>query len=308
MIALASVAVMLAVAGSFNDSSAQNLRRSFVLADEPRARLHYYDSSTPEACFSIPAKKPLWDLKRVGEKRYRTVCRGGFQIIDLAARKVVDEFQHPSLSAPSFEVTAVCDLKDGGFVASVNPQRGTADFQKVVLLRRFNAKRELIATYRAEGCYYARSLQWDRDGDTLLLSWEKGFSLIKLPPAGEQAIIVKNCLQPKGRNLFDVVPDPLSDGYVAGCGYGGGLVRFAPDGTVRSQWFLPPAKGKESCFYAQVQPQRNGHVYLAHWSGHGYDDSYKGWQAVEFDENGKVVWFLDAPERYGSVSGIMVAE
>ncbi len=283
----------------------QDRRRAFVLADESRGFLHYYDSFSPKAGFKVAVRKPVWDLKQVGAKRYRTVCYGGFQITDFNERKVVENFTHPSLSGPDFIVTAICDLKDGGFIASVNPQK-TKD--KVVLLRHFNAARELVATYRVEGCYYARSLQWDRDGETLLLSWEKGFSRVRLPKLGEKAEILANFLQPDGRNLFDVVPDPTSDGYVAGCGYGGGLVRFAADGSVKSQWFVPTDTGKESRFYAQVLPQPNGHVYMAHWTGHGFGDSFKGWQAVEFDQNGKAVWHLDSPDRYGSISGILIAE
>ena len=283
----------------------QDRRRAFVLADESRGFLHYYDSFSPKAGFKVPVRKPVWDLKQVGDKRYRTICHGGFQIVDFKERKVVEDFTHPSLSGPDFVVTAVCDLKDGGFIASVNPQKTK---EKVVLLRRFNAARELVATYRVEGCYYARSLQWDRDGETLLLSWEKGFSRVRLPESGDKAVVVKEFLQPDGRNLFDVVPDPTSDGYVVGCGYGGGLVRFAADGSVRSQWFVPTDTGKESRFYAQVLPQPNGHVYMAHWTGHGPKDSFKGWQAVEFDQNGKAVWHLDSPDRYGSISGLLIAE
>ena len=94
--------------------------RRLVLADESRAKVHYYDSSDPAKCFSIPVEKPVWDLKRVGDGKYRIVCRKGFMVVDLNQRKVVDTFRHPALD----EVTAICDLPDGGFVASVNPRSG----------------------------------------------------------------------------------------------------------------------------------------------------------------------------------------
>ena len=278
-------------------------RRRFVLADESRPRLHYWDSDDPSACFSIPGERPMWDLKRVGDMRYRAVCKNGFKVFDLRERKVVDEFRHPSLD----EVTAVCDMRDGGFVASVNPRTGP-DKDKVVLLRRFSAGREPVASYRCEGFFYARSLQWDRDGETLLLSWEKGFARIRLPKEGDICEVVGDFRQPKGRNLFDVVPLLAGDGYLAGCGYGGGLVRFDKDGKAVSSWFVPEQDGCKSLFYAQSMQMPDGHVYMAHWTGHGANDSSRGWQVVEFDENGRAVWHLHDPGRFGSVSGIDVLD
>ena len=277
--------------------------RRFVLADESRPRLHYWDSSDPSKCFSIPGERPMWDLKKVGDMKYRAVCKNGFKIFDLRSRKVVDEFSHPLLDV----VTAVCDLPDGGFVASVNPQSG-ADRNKAVLLLRFSSDRRHVATYRCEGFFYARSLQWDRDGETLLLSWEKGFARIRLPKEGDACEVVGDFRQPKGRNLFDVVPTMSGDGYVAGCGYRGGLVKFDRDGKAQSVWFVPEQDGCVSFFYAQTHEMPDGHVYMAHWTGHGENDSRKGWQVVEFDGDGRAVWHLYDPGRFGSISGIDVLQ
>ena len=285
------------------DGSSASQSRRLVLADESRPRLHYWDSADPSACFSIEGERPMWDLKRVGAMRYRAVCKKGFKVFDLAKRKVVDEFRSALLD----EVTAVCDMPDGGFVASVNPSSGP-DKNKAVLLVRFSADRKPVAVYRCEGFFYARSLQWDRDGKTLLLAWEKGFAKIRLPENGDKCEIVADFRQPKGRNLFDVVPSLSSDGYLAGCGYGGGLVRFGADGKALSSWFLPERDGCRSMFYAQPKELPDGHVYLAHWTGHGANDSTNGWQVAEFDKEGQVVWHLHDPERFGSISGIDVLE
>ncbi len=296
---LVVTATLLAAATA---EAAEKVRR-FVLADESRPRIHYWDSADSNACFSIQGERPMWDLKKVGDMRYRAVCKKGFMVFDLRERKVVDEFRHPSLD----EVTAVCDMPEGGFVASVNPQSGP-DKGKVVLLRRFSATRELVATYRCEGFFYARSLQWDRDGKTLLLSWEKGFARIRLPKEGNVCEVAGDFRQPKGRNLFDVMPTLAGDGYIAGCGYRGGLVRFDKDGKAKSVWFVPEQDGCVSFFYAQTHEMPDGHIYMAHWTGHGANDSTKGWQVVEFDGEGRVTWRLHDPIRFGSISGIDVLE
>ena len=283
--------------------SLHDVRRRLVLADESRAFLHYYDSSYPSNGFKVALKKPLWDLKRVGGERYRTVCHGGYQVTDLKARKVVDEFRYPGFG--DWMATAVCDLKDGGFVFSVNPQ--DAEKGKAIHFYEFGADRKLRRILKMPGYFNARSMTPGRNGEWLV-AHEKGFARIRLPAAGEAVEIVKDHPQPSGRNLFAVVPARTGDGYLAGCGYGGGLVRFDGAGKAVSQWFVPTDTGKESRFYGQVEERADGSVYLAHWTGHGADDSFKGVQAAQFDPSGKVIWTLDSPDRFGSISGVIVLE
>ena len=251
----------------------------------------------------MPVKKPVWDLKRVGEERYRIVCHGGFQVVDFKERKVVDEFKYPEFK--DWMATAVCDLDAGGFVFSVNP--GGAERGKAIHFYEFGADRKLRRVMKLAGYFNARSMERGRDGEWLV-AHEKGFARIRLPERGETVELVKNYPQPAGRNLFAVVPARTGGGYLAGCGYGGGLVRFDAAGEAVSQWFVPTDTGKESRFYAQVEERENGNIYLAHWTGHGENDSFKGWQVVEFDPSGKAVWHLDSPDRFGSISGVIVLE
>ena len=283
--------------------SLMDRRRRLVLADESRAKVHYYDSFYPSRGFSVPVKKPVWDLKRVGDERYRIVCHGGFQVVDLKERKVVDEFSYPDFK--EWMATAVCDLEGGGFVFSVNP--GGADRGKAIHFYEFGADRKLCRVMKLAGYFNARSMERGRDGEWLV-AHEKGFARIRLPEQGETVELVKNYPQPAGRNLFAVIPARTGGGYLAGCGYGGGLVRFDAAGEAVSQWFVPTDTGKESRFYAQVEEREDGNIYLAHWTGHGEDDSFKGWQVVEFDPSGKAIWHLDSPDRFGSISGVIVLE
>ena len=104
------------------------------------------------------------------------------------------------------------------------------------------------------------------------------------------------------------MPDAKGTGYWAGTGYGAELVHFNLDGSVSAVWKAAQGKGRRNVFYAQPQEQPNGHVYVCNWTGHGWNDSKRGWQVLEFDENGKVVWHLDDWELFGSISGIDVLE
>ena len=94
---------------------------------------------------------------------------------------------------------------------------------------------------------------------------------------------MKNYPQPAGRNLF------------------------VADGRVLSVWKAEQG-GKQNVFYAQPAEREDGDVYLCNWTGHGENDSFNGWQVIEFGKDGQVKWHLDSPDRYGSISGIDVLE
>lgn len=275
-------------------------RRRLVLADESRAQLVVYDSCNAKERFAVPAEKPMWDLKRVGPDLYRVVVRCGFMVIDIARRKVVETFRHPRLN----ELTAVCDLPDGGFLACVSPggYGKTNDIEVVA----FSSDRKMRRAWTFPGLFNSRSMVRLPDGE-LLITYEHGFVRARLGdgPAGE---VVQMFLQPSGRNLFEVVPDRAGTGYWAGTGYGAELVHFTADGTVDKVWKAEQEPGRRNVFYAQPQELANGHVYVCNWTGHGWEDSKRGWQVLEFDENGKVVWHLDDWEMFGSLSGIDVLE
>ena len=147
------------------------------------------------------------------------------------------------------------------------------------------------------------------NGD-LLVGHEKGFAICRMP-AGDakdaDGEIVKNVAMPKGRNLFEVVPTRDGTGYWAGAGYGAQLLRFDLDGNLLSAWTADQGE-KRNFFYAQIREQPDGHVYVANWTGHGENDSKRGWQVIEFDEKGNVVWHLDDSARFGSIHGLDVLE
>ena len=275
--------------------------RRFILADESRARLHYWDSADSNACFSVDVAKPVWDLKPVGADRYRIVCHGGFMVVDMKARKVVDKFIDKTLF-PDWTATAMCDLPDGGSLVSCRIGK-----DKAVQIKELAPDRTLRRTVRFDGYMNPRSMVRLASGD-ILLAHEKGFLLGRLPAAGETGEVLRNYPQPSGRNLFAVVPDRAGTGYWAGTGYGAELVHYAQDGGILSIWKAKQRAGLVNFFYGQSEEMANGHVYQCNWTGHGENDSEKGWQVVEFDANGNSIWHLYDPDRFGSISGIVVLE
>lgn len=280
----------------------QDGRRRLVLADESRAKLHYYDSFDPKAGFSVGVEKPVWDLKKTGDMRYRIVCHGGFMVVDMKERKVVDTFRFKDFK--EWMATAVVDLPGGGFLFSVNP-RGS-DSGKAIHFYEFDSGRKLVRTCRLSGFFNSRSMLRQADGE-LIVTHEHGFVRVRLPEKGTACEVIRDYPQPAGRNLFTAVPDRSGAGYWAGTGYGADLVHYAAGGDVISVWKADQG-GKQNVFYGQPYELPNGHVYMCNWTGHGEQDSYKGWQVIEFDRDGKVFWRLDSPDRFGSISGIDVIE
>lgn len=279
----------------------QDAHRRFVLADESRAKLHYYDSYDPSAGFAVDVRKPVWDLKKVGDMKYRIVCHGGYLVVDMKERKIVEDFRYPDFK--DWMATAVVDLPEGGFLFSVNP-RG-ADSGKAIHFYEFGADHKLKRIVRLPGYFNSRSLERRPDGE-LVVTHEHGFVRVRIAD-GAAADVVKNYPQPAGRNLFAVVPDRAGTGYWAGTGYGADLVHYAVDGRVLSVWKAEQG-GKQNVFYAQPAEREDGDVYLCNWTGHGENDSFNGWQVIEFGKDGQVKWHLDSPDRYGSISGIDVLE
>ena len=154
----------------------------------------------------------------------------------------------------------------------------------------------------------ARSFAPGRDGEWLV-AHEHGFARVRFPDEGRDvaAVLVKDYPQPVGRNSFDVRPAANGAGFWTTTGYGAELLRVAADGTVVRR-IRAEQGGKANVFYAQLTERADGNVYVANWTGHGAQDSYRGWQVVEFAPSGEVVWRLDSPERYGSISGVLEIE
>ena len=304
----ALAAASVAAAALLAADAAEPVRR-MVLSDESRGRVHYYDSSAPSKCFFVDAEKPVWDMQPVGTRqpgkigRYRYVCRSGFKVVDMDERREVDSFRHPSLAG----ISALSELPDGGFIACVNPRGKKGD--RRILVRRFSKERALLATYTFPGIFYARTMTLLPDGD-ILIAHNDGFTHGRLPAENrdQNGIVVKNFRMPSGRNMYHAVPALDGKGYWTGAGYAAQAVRFDMDGRPQKIWSAPAADGRKGFFYAKVMEFPDGCLLVANWTGHGRDDSRRGWQLMEFDKDGKVVWTLYDPERFGSIHGFEVLE
>ena len=98
--------------------------------------------------------------------------------------------------------------------------------------------------------------------------------------------------------------------YRISCGYTPTLEEWSANG----KYVRIIAGGNENSkdlqyyFFGSAQMLSNNHWVVSNWTGHEENDSEKGVQLIEFDQNGKVVWTWHDPKRSGSVNGVIVLE
>lgn len=277
-----------------------SVRHILVMGDESRGYIHYLDQFNTNNSFSVKVPRPTWDMRACGAGKYRSVSGTGFTIVDLAQRNIVDQFSNPALSG----LVTVCDVPGGGFLAGTNQKIGTPAKDAIVVYA-FSADRQLIGKSVYAGVHYLRMMTRLDNGE-ILLAYYEGIIRGALAAAGTDAgnILQKYAL-PRGRNAYRAIPRQAG-GYWVGAGYAAALYAYAADGTVVKTFEAKQPEGLKNVFYAQPVEMANGHLMVPNWCGHGPDDGRKGWQVIEFDAEGQVVWHLHDPVAYGSITGIDV--
>ena len=76
-----------------------------------------------------------------------------------------------------------------------------------------------------------------------------------------------------------------------------------PDGKVVKKFTQKKEdmpEGMVNRFYSGFTLLKNGDVITGHWAGHGPGGSKKAYQLIQFNKEGKIVWFWHDPKRAGS--------
>lgn len=295
--------------------SEEAVRHILVMGDESRGLVHYMDQFNTNNNFSVKADRPVWDMKRIAENRYRYVHGNSFTVIDLKERKGVDTFSDTKLVG----LTSVCDLTDGGFLAATNQKavvttneapavtaiskQKVAPEKKCVVVYQYTVDRQFKARSVFEGLSNVRMMTVLKSGE-VLLSHNDGVARCTLAPEGsEHGKIIQSYKLPRAKNAYKAIPRKDGGIWVGG-GYACALYGYADDGQVIKTFETQQPDGLKNHFYGGLAEQANGNLMVANWTGHGANDSKTGWQVIEFDAQGKVVWHLHDPVAYGSISGI----
>jgi hypothetical protein len=265
------------------------------LVDESRHQLHFIDETDPAKSWAIPLDRASRDIQLVGAGRAMISNGSGYTLYDLATRKAEKEMRKPELAG----TMSARRRPDGTTWIGAN-QKGIAVFE-------LDAGDRLIRTMRFPELTNLRLMRRTPEG-TILLAENKGLTEVTFDagaPAGGR--IVRRIALPRGHNTYMGLKTAAGTYLVSG-GYANALFELRADGTPVRTYEAAPSQGLITKFYAGFQLLRNGHLVVSHWTGHGANDSAKGWQAIEFEPGGNRVWTWHQPATAGTAHGILVID
>jgi hypothetical protein len=296
-VAVGMLVAVLAAPAAARAEEKEPLRHRFLLYDEGRAILHYVDERDPAKDWKLPLPRTLRDFQLVGNHRVIVAQGFGYSIYDLETKKLVEDVRVPGFGGG----ISARRRADGTMVLGANVKEGVAVYE----LDKANAVTRKMTVPSVKTL---RMLRLAADGNVLLAE-EKGLTEVAFDAQeASGGKIVRSIPLPSGRNAFMALK--RADGsYLLSGGFAHILFDLAPDGKLRREYTVKDApKGVEFLFYAGFQVLKNGNLVVCNWTGHGPQDSTKGWQLVEFAPDGTLVWHYHSPERAGTALNVIVLD
>jgi hypothetical protein len=255
------------------------------------------DERDPAKDWKIPLPHAIRDFQCIGNKKVIVAQGFGYSVYDLETKKLVEDVKPQGVGG----VMSARRRADGATVLGANAANGV---QAIELDKDNKVTRK--ATF--PGVKTLRMLRLAADGNVLLAE-ERGLTEAAFdaqdPNGGK---VVKSIPLPHDRNAFMALKTD-DGGYLVGGGFAKALFDFGPDGKLRRELTLkgqPAAAGP--LFFAGFQVLKNGNIVCCNWTGHGPQDSAKGWQLAEFAPDGTLVWHWHNPERAGTLVNIAVLD
>ena len=287
----------------------KNCRR-FLALDESRDQILYVDQFAPENNWIIPLKTKARDMMLVNDKaEIRTpsltsnfnilvgVFKGGFREYDFHTQKQVREISDAQYKANS---VAACRFDDGSTLLSCarNPNQG--NLNEFYLL---DAAGKEFSHFSYPDIQSVRCSRLT-SGNTILFGANDNI----LFEGSLDGKIVRQTVIEGARYVY-MAYEKENGNILLSTGFGCEIVELDKDWKVIRKWGGKPGpKGINYHFFASVQEMLNGHLFIAHWTGHGANDSEKGPQIIELDADGNIVWSWHDPKLAGTIHNAIVFE
>ncbi len=284
-----------AVAVSCAMVQGEEIKHRFLMMDESRHAVHCVDQLNPDGNWDLPVGGGIHDFQLIGGKELLVSQGSGYTVYDLATRKMVKELKLDDLKG----TMSVRARPDGTKVVGTN--------QKDIVVFELDAADKLVRKMSFPELKALRMMRLTAEGNVVLAEetgvTEAAFDA-SLPNGGR---IVRRVKLPRARNAFMALKS-AGGNYLVGAGFAQAFFELTPEGkVVRDLQAAMPAPLVNK-FYAGFQVLKNGHVVACNWTGHGGPDSKLGWQLVQFDKEGKVVWKWHDPQRAGTAIGVIVLD
>lgn len=269
-------------------SAAEPIKHKFLLKCESRKQLHYVDENDPSQNWTVDTTHSARDIQLIGNNQILLSERTGYDVVDLKTRKTITSFRDNELGNTEsvrrkIDGTTVVGANKGGITVFLldkdNKITQKAVFPELKTLRLMRLSAE----------------------DTVLLAEENGVTEIKFDKSSANGgTIVRRVKLPHDRNAYQALKTPAGN-YLLSGGYAHAFFELKPDGTiVRELTMKDLPQGMANGFYAGFHVLKNGDTVVANWTGHGAQDSVKGYQLVQFNKQGEMVWKWHDPEFAGT--------
>jgi hypothetical protein len=278
------------------------IRHRFLYQDESRHQLLYVDQQDPAGNWSLQPGTSPWDIQPVGQDRL-LVVGNGFKVFDLKTRTAVEEFKAGDLGG----IMSARRRPDGTTIVGAN--KDIAPKKPAIAVYELDRDHKVTRKAFFPGISALRMLRLSA-ANTILLAHQTGAAEVVFDPNAENGgRIVKELKLPTGGNAFQCLKLAADGHYLLSGGYAATLFEFGPDAKVVRQFKMTdlPA-GLSNHFYSGCQVLKNGHVLIGQWSGHGKDDSTKGYQLIELDKDWKVVWTWHDAAMAGTALGAIILD
>ena len=279
---LVSIATVLLCCSA--SRGAEAIKHRFLVMDEGRHQIHYVDQHKPENDWTLTHKGRGWDMQLLDAKRLLANTGKGWVIYDMKTRKLIEEYSNEKLRG----VVSMRWQADGVKYLIAN--------DKGITLHKIDKANKLVMSKNYATLRAARYVRLAPDGNIIIAEYEGVTEVSKADLS-----IVKRIKLPRGKNAFQG-GKAAGGNYLIGGGFAGAFFEITPDGKVVKDFTQKKADMQEGMinrFYSGFTLLKNGDVICAHWAGHRPESSKNAYQLMQFNKEGKLVWYWHDPKRAG---------
>jgi hypothetical protein len=276
--------------------------RRMLLADEGNAALHYVDLDDPAHDWTYqvfdgdPCCNRLRDMQLIGEGRVMISVPSGYLELDLNDRG--QPLRSVTLSGVPGGIEAARRLPNGHTVVAGNGGG--------IWVYEFDENDELIDDHKRlfSGLDFLRGLRLTEQGTFLFTSdTEAGKRVYEAGWTGDPQLLFDVPADVGARHMTKAVrtgPDEVT----VSTGYGASLIRIDTANKLITKLIGGPELARpegadrdvQSHFYAGFVLRPNGDYVVANWIDHGAGHNGQGYQLLQFDHEGTLIWVLDQTE------------
>lgn len=273
-------------------SNAQNIKHRFIIVDESRSQLHYVDEFDSTNDWRIRFPERYRNVRLTEDEKLIVSTHNGYVEYDFKTQKELKVVDNPLFN----KTETLVRLKNGNTILGCcSEKKGGITFYEL------DKNDKLLRKANFPQYHKLRLMSITSDGSFLFGVANK---IVKANWNGE----VKEFTIPNEKSWAYEVEELTNGNYRISGGYTPTLEEWTPDGTFvrKIAGGNSNSKDLQYYFFGSAQMLSNKHWVVSNWTGHEKNDSEKGVQLIEFDENGKVVWNWHDAKRSGSVNGVIV--